>query len=137
MAGFYLVGFLWGLWIAGLVVGLIARSKGRGFWRWWLYGAGFFIVAIFHVCLIAPDVAAIDDRKYSQGGRKCSDCAEIVKQTAKVCRYCGHRFDASDAGGFDAPKLGLRTVDIVGLIGTGLLFGLLSLTALSSSQTGY
>lgn len=25
--------------------------------------------------------------------RKCPDCAESIKSAAKVCRYCGHRFE--------------------------------------------
>ncbi|MYL98601.1 hypothetical protein GR702_12580 [Novosphingobium sp. FGD1] len=27
----------------------------------------------------------------------CPDCAEIIKGAAKVCRYCGYRFDQEDA----------------------------------------
>lgn len=34
--------------------------------------------------------------------RTCPECAENVRGEAKVCRYCGHRFD-SDSGIDSAP----------------------------------
>ena len=38
--------------ILGILVGMIAKSKGRDFFPWWLYGSLLFIVAIVHVLLI-------------------------------------------------------------------------------------
>jgi hypothetical protein len=32
----------------GLMPAFIARSKGRSFWLWWLYGFGFFLIAFIH-----------------------------------------------------------------------------------------
>jgi len=32
----------------GLIPAFIARSKGRNFWLWWLYGFGFFLIAFIH-----------------------------------------------------------------------------------------
>jgi cell division protein FtsW (lipid II flippase) len=37
----------------GLIVGAIARSKGRSFAAWWLFGTFFFLIALI-VVLILP-----------------------------------------------------------------------------------
>jgi hypothetical protein len=77
--------------ILGVIVGMIARSKGRAFFPWWLYGTLIFIVAIVHVILIKPNEAHAE-REALATGKKCPRCAEIVKEQARVCRFCGHEF---------------------------------------------
>ena len=76
--------------LLGLIPAAIAQSKGRDFFLWWLYGFLIFIVALPHALLLSADAEAIDQRKLDEGGRRCPYCAEIVKSTANVCRYC-HR----------------------------------------------
>lgn len=79
--------FFWLLF--ALVVGLIASSRGRS-------GFGWFILA----CLISPLLAGIillvsaNRRSLAEKPNptthlKCPDCKELILKDARVCRYCG------------------------------------------------
>ena len=79
--------FFWLLF--ALIVGLIASSRGRS-------GFGWFILA----CLISPLLAGIillvSANRRNQAERpnpsthiKCPDCKELILKDARVCRHCG------------------------------------------------
>jgi len=72
-----------------LVVGMIASSRGRS-------GFGWFLLA----CLISPLLAGIillvsanrrtaTDRPNPSTHVKCPDCRELILKDARACRYCG------------------------------------------------
>jgi hypothetical protein len=82
--------------LVGLIPAAIARGKGRSFALWWLYGAALFIVALPHSLLMKADDAELERRQLSAGMKKCAHCAELIKEDASVCRYCGRDLACPD-----------------------------------------
>lgn len=77
-----------GALIIGIIPAFIAQNKGRSFVLWWIYGALLFIVALPHSLIMKSDIKALEEKLLSEGMKKCPFCAEMVKEDAKVCRYC-------------------------------------------------
>ncbi len=67
--------------VAGIVGAILARHKGRSPILWFMLCTivPLLIIAIF----LLPSVVAKGFTK------KCPHCAEIIKENATVCKYCG------------------------------------------------
>lgn len=89
--------------LLGILPAAIARSKGRSFFGFWIYGALLFIVALPHAILCAPNTDSIEARQLSTGERrKCPHCAELIKKEARICRYCGNSVEPENDGNGEA-----------------------------------
>ena len=89
----YLIALLISSIIIGLIPAAIAEKKGENFVVWWLFGAGFFIIALPVAIVMKPNSKAVERSALSYGMKKCNQCAELVKAEAKICRFCGNAFE--------------------------------------------
>lgn len=63
----------------GLIVGLLARSKGRSFAIWFIYGALLFIVALIHSLTL---------KNIKEDMRQCANCFKWIDYRASKCPFC-------------------------------------------------
>ncbi len=69
--------------VFGVVGSILAQTKGRSQILWFTLCAVIPLLVI--AVLMLPAIAAAGVTK------KCSHCAEIVKEDATMCKYCGMR----------------------------------------------
>lgn len=85
---------IWLLMAIGCAV--IANAKNRSGVGWFLIGTIFGIFALIVIACLPRETRYLDTpqgRLASGRARKCPECAELVQPEAKICRYCGHRFN--------------------------------------------
>jgi len=81
----------------GLIPAFIAKSKGRDFLRWWLFGTVAFIVALVAALIIEAE-------------GPCPSCGAKAKASAEFCPACGIRL----------PKALARQVPIASASSSGM-----------------
>ena len=75
--------------LLALIPAFIAKSKGRSFWLWLVYGFIFFPLAFIHSLLIDENKKAVEEKALADGSmKKCEFCAEAIRTEATVCKHC-------------------------------------------------
>jgi len=77
--------------IIGIIPAMIAKSKGREAFWWYVYGVALFIIALPHALLI-KDTSTTSKDITPETHMRCPDCKEFVRIGAKKCKHCGCEF---------------------------------------------
>lgn len=97
-----------------LIPAHIASKKGRSFIPWSFYGWVFFPIALIHSILLKSN-------ENTPGMKKCPFCAEIIKQEAKVCRYCSkelpEKIEAGIVDEYKGIRIGDNSSKLLGVLG--------------------
>lgn len=81
---------LLGFWfLCAIVSAVVASSKGRAAFGWFVLGCLISFFAIFLVAVL-PTVKARDPNAPSPDTHvRCPDCRELIYKDARKCKHCG------------------------------------------------
>ncbi|WP_285906769.1 hypothetical protein [Pseudodesulfovibrio pelocollis] len=82
--------------LMAIIVAMIASSKNRSGFLWFLYGLLLWPIALVHALLLKPQAAQGEDFvENPDGPARCPSptCGKIVHAQRDDCPYCGARMD--------------------------------------------
>ena len=79
--------------LLALIPASIAAGKGRSFGGWWLYGFGFFIIALIHSLVLKPETYG--ERPSGRGQPTCPSCKWRGQPGEEFCQNCGTRLETA------------------------------------------
>ena len=86
------------LWVVmAFVVAIVAGSKGRNGFGWFIYGFLIWPVALVHAICISTTLEHARYKAAADGLVACPHCAEMIRREAKVCRFCNRDVRAAEA----------------------------------------
>lgn len=82
--------------LVGLITAIVANSKGRSFWGWWIYGALFSPFALIYALLLKRDDRAIQRNHQQKNRIQCPQCEELIPPNSSHCSHCNKEIDIID-----------------------------------------
>jgi len=82
--------------IIGLITAIVASSKGRSFWVWWIYGGLFPPFALIYALFLKRDTVTIQKEQQKKNFIQCPYCEKMVPPNTKQCNYCEKKIDVID-----------------------------------------
>lgn len=80
--------------LCGVASAMVASSKGRDAFGWFLIGALFGPIGLVISLVSRKNEGAIEDKSISSGNyKKCPYCAELIKSEAVICKHCSRQQD--------------------------------------------
>ena len=123
-------------WILfSLGVAQFAESKGRSYWDTFAASILFSpILVLMVIALLPKNEKEIENQRIRESkSRNCPFCAELIKNEAKVCRYCGRDVPPFTVAKVP-PKSGQSCSGLIVAIIIGLIIGRIVFVVLSGGK---